>query len=300
LIYQGFYGIPETVFSRDGGLFRLSIKQLTEWARSYLYKGGMGMPKYRKKIRSGDVYEVEEFYCPRTIGKKYERGRSENLTSEEQAKRNLQIARKKLTRSINANFNGDDYFVLLTYAAEVTVEQAKKEFGNFRDRLNRYRNKNGFSKLKYIAVVETQGKKNRVHHHVVMNRFEGLSMKEAAEILEDVWGKGTVLIKKLYKNQKDNRLASYISKENIEKGAKRWSTSRNLKKPEVKLEVIKETKRKVSLRPPKGFDVIVQTEDYFAEIGWVRYMKAVRRGGMDYGEYEGGAETDAGSKNRQS
>jgi hypothetical protein len=300
LIYQGFYGIPETVFSRDGGLFRLSIKQLTEWTRSYLYKGGMGMPKYRKKIWSGDVYEVEEFYCPRTIGKKYERGRSENLTSEEQAKRNLQIARKKITRSINTNFNGDDYFVLLTYAAEVTVEQAKKEFSNFRDRLNRYRNKNGFSKLKYIAVVETQGKKNRVHHHVVMNRFEGLSMKEAAEILEDVWGKGTVLIKKLYKNQKDNRLASYISKENIEKGAKRWSTSRNLKKPEVKLEVIKETKRKVSLRPPKGFDVIVQTEDYFAEIGWVRYMKAVRRGGMDYGEYEGGAETDAGSENRQS
>ena len=186
------------------------------------------MPKYRKKIRSGDVYEVEEFYCPRTIGKKYERGRSENLTSEEQAKRNLQIARKKITRSINTNFNGDDYFVLLTYAAEVTVEQAKKEFGNFRDRLNRYRNKNGFSKLKYIAVVETQGKKNRVHHHVVMNGFEGLSMKEAAEILEDVWGKGTVMIKKLYKNQKDNRLASYISKENIRKGAKRWSTSRNL------------------------------------------------------------------------
>lgn len=33
------------------------------------------MPKYRKKIRSGDVYEVEEFYSPRTIGKKYERGR---------------------------------------------------------------------------------------------------------------------------------------------------------------------------------------------------------------------------------
>lgn len=99
------------------------------------------------------------------------------------------------------------------------MEQAKKEFSNFRDRLNRYRNKNGFSKLKYIAVIESQGKKNRVHHHVVMNRFEGLSMKEAAEILEDVWGKGTVLIKKLYKNQKDNRLASYLSKE-LQKGRK--------------------------------------------------------------------------------
>ena len=66
------------------------------------------MPKYRKKITAGDVYEVEEFYSPRTIGKKYERGRNENLTPEEQAKRNLNIARKKLTRSVNANFNGND------------------------------------------------------------------------------------------------------------------------------------------------------------------------------------------------
>ena len=42
------------------------------------------MPKYKKKILAGDVYEVEEFYCPRSIGKKYERGRNENLTSEDQ------------------------------------------------------------------------------------------------------------------------------------------------------------------------------------------------------------------------
>ena len=70
------------------------------------------MPKYRKKIKAGDVYEVEEFYCPRTIGKKYERGRRENLTSEEQQKRNLAMARKGLTRIINANFTGRDYFMI--------------------------------------------------------------------------------------------------------------------------------------------------------------------------------------------
>lgn len=249
------------------------------------------MPKYRKKIKAGDVYEVEEFYCPRTIGKKYERGRRENLTSEEQAKRNLQIARKNLTRTINANFSGKDYFVLLTYAAEVTVDDAKREFGNFRDRLNRHRKKNEFSELKYIAVIETQGKKQRVHHHVIMNAFDGLSMKEAQEILEEKWGNGTVLIKRLYKNQKDNRLASYISKENIKKGAKRWSTSRNLKKPEIKIEQVKETKKKVPLRPPKGYQVVFSAEDYFEEIGWVRYMKAIREGGMDYGEY-GGSKDD--------
>lgn len=244
------------------------------------------MPKYRKKIKAGDVYEVEEFYCPRTIGKKYERGRRENLTSEEQAKRNLALARKGMTRIINTNFTGKDYFVLLTYAAEVTVEEARRLLANFFLRLKRYRRKNGFSDLKYVAVTETQGKNERVHHHVVMNAFDGLSMKEGLEILLEKWSHGTVLIKHLYKNQKDNRLASYISKENIKKGAKRWSTSRNLKKPEIKIEQVKETKKKVPLRPPKGYRVIFSAEDYFEEIGWVRYMKAVREGGMDYGEYD--------------
>lgn len=241
------------------------------------------MPKYRRKIKAGDVYEVEEFYSPRTIGKKYERGKRENLTSEEQAKRNLAIARKGLTRTINANFTGKDYFVLLTYDRIVTAEEAKKEFGKFRDRLNYYRKKNKLSDLKYIAVIEVDG---RVHHHIVMNAFEGMSMKEACETLQRIWDRGLVKIKHLNKNQPDNRLASYITKENIKKGKKRWSSSRNLKKPEIKIERIKETKKKVPLRPPKGYKVVFSVEDYFEEIGWVRYMKAIREGGMDYGDID--------------
>lgn len=34
---------------------------------------------------------------------------NENLTSEEQEKRNLKLARKKMTRLVNANFGGEDY-----------------------------------------------------------------------------------------------------------------------------------------------------------------------------------------------
>lgn len=98
-------------------------------------------------------------------------------------KRNLQIARKKLTSIINVNFNGDDYFVLLTYGMEVSLEEARKLLANFLLRLKRYRKKNGFSELKYVAVTETQGKNGRVHHHIVMSGFEGLSMKEGLEIL---------------------------------------------------------------------------------------------------------------------
>ena len=101
------------------------------------------MPKYRKKIWAGDIYEVEEFYSPRTIGKKYERLLRGNLTTEEQQKRNLEIARKKLTRTINANFGAADYFLTLTYDGAIEAADAKKKIANFFRRLKRWRLKTG-------------------------------------------------------------------------------------------------------------------------------------------------------------
>lgn len=240
------------------------------------------MPKYRKKIWAGDVYEVEEFYSPRTIGKKYERILQGNLTTEEQAKRNLELARKKLTRMINANFGAEDYFLTLTYDGAVEPEEAKRKIANFFRRLKRWREKNGQGALKYISVLET---KERCHHHVIINGLAGLSLKDAWEILFGLWGEGYIFLKRLKKSQEDTRLASYITKENIKKGAKRWSCSRNLEKPKVKVEEVSESKTHRPLNVPKGYIRLVYTENFFAEIGWVRYLKAVRAGGEDYGEY---------------
>lgn len=240
------------------------------------------MPKYRKKIWAGDVYEVEEFFSPRTIGKKYERLLRGNLTTEEQQKRNLEIARKKLTRTINANFGGEDYFLTLTYDGEIKAEEAKRKIANFFRRLKRWRQRNSQGDLKYISVLETKG---RCHHHVILNGLTGLSLKEAWEILFDLWGEGYIFLKRLKRSQEDTRLASYITKENIKKNAKRWSQSRNLIKPRVKVEEVSESKTRRPLNVPKGYVRILYTENYFAEIGWVRYLKAVRSGGEDYGEY---------------
>lgn len=240
------------------------------------------MPKYRKKIWAGDVYEVEEFYSPRTIGKKYERLLRGNLTTEEQQKRNLEIARKKLTRTINANFGAADYFLTLTYDGAIEAADAKKKIANFFRRLKRWRLKNGQGDLKYISVLETKG---RCHHHVILNGLMGLSLKEAWEILFNLWGEGYIFLKRLKKSQEDTRLASYITKENIKKNAKRWSQSRNLQKPKVKIEEVAEHKTHRPLTVPKNYIRLLYTENYFSEIGWVRYLKAIREGGEDYGEY---------------
>lgn len=240
------------------------------------------MPKYRKKIWAGDIYEVEEFYSPRTIGKKYERLLRGNLTTEEQQKRNLEIARKKLTRTINANFGAADYFLTLTYDGAIEAADAKKKIANFFRRLKRWRLKNGQGDLKYISVLETKG---RCHHHVILNGLMGLSLKEAWEILFNLWGEGYIFLKRLKKSQEDTRLASYITKENIKKNAKRWSQSRNLQKPKVKIEEVAEHKTHRPLTVPKNYIRLLYTENYFSEIGWVRYLKAIREGGEDYGEY---------------
>lgn len=240
------------------------------------------MPKYRKKIWAGDVYEVEEFYSPRTIGKKYERLLRGNLTTEEQQKRNLEIARKKLTRTINANFGAADYFLTLTYDGAIEAADAKKKIANFFRRLKRWRLKNGQGDLKYISVLETKG---RCHHHVILNGLMGLSLKEAWEILFNLWGEGYIFLKRLKKSQEDTRLASYITKENIKKNAKRWSQSRNLQKPKVKIEEVAESKTRRPLSVPKNYIRLLYTENYFSEIGWVRYLKAIREGGEDYGDY---------------
>lgn len=240
------------------------------------------MPKYRKKIWAGDIYEVEEFYSPRTIGKKYERLLRGNLTTEEQQKRNLEIARKKLTRTINANFGAADYFLTLTYDGAIEAADAKKKIANFFRRLKRWRLKNGQGDLKYISVLETKG---RCHHHVILNGLMGLSLKEAWEILFNLWGEGYIFLKRLKKSQEDTRLANYITKENIKKNAKRWSQSRNLQKPKVKIEEVAEHKTHRPLTVPKNYIRLLYTENYFSEIGWVRYLKAIREGGEDYGEY---------------
>lgn len=240
------------------------------------------MPKYRKKIWAGDIYEVEEFYSPRTIGKKYERLLRGNLTTEEQQKRNLEIARKKLTRTINTNFGAADYFLTLTYDGAIEAAAAKKKIANFFRRLKRWRLKNGQGDLKYISVLETKG---RCHHHVILNGLMGLSLKEAWEILFNLWGEGYIFLKRLKKSQEDTRLASYITKENIKKNAKRWSQSRNLQKPKVKIEEVAEHKTHRPLTVPKNYIRLLYTENYFSEIGWVRYLKAIREGGEDYGEY---------------
>lgn len=235
------------------------------------------MPRYIKKIWSGDVYEAEEYYSRRKINKSSLRGPNENGSSAEQQERNLKYARKKLARKINANFGKGDLFLTLTHKQYVGYGEAKRQLQNFLKRLKRKRKKMGLPELKYVAVTEAEDK--RAHHHLVVSGTD-LTVDQWTEL----WGQGRIMISRLEPDGDYTGLTRYITKECPLDHSKRWSCSRNLVEPKVEVVPMKDEKPKQRLRVPKGYREVERYEYASEENGMFRYIKAIRNGGADYGE----------------
>lgn len=235
------------------------------------------MPHYKAEYFSGDVYECEIYFSLRERGRPIPRGKNTNLSSKEQQEINTRQARKKLIRLINANFGPGDCFITLTYAREPPdMAQAAKDLKNYLRRVRYYQKKQGLPELKYIAVTEAETE--RVHHHVILSSMSAdtairlWSVKDGVPI-------GRVLFSRLDPGAEYTGLALYITKEQRGGRKKRWSQSRNLKRPKVRVKEIKSPAK--LLRPPKGYKVVVQ-DLYATEAGQVQYLRAIRAGGMDY------------------
>ena len=232
------------------------------------------MPNYIKVIVSGDVIEVEEYFSPRQAGSSVIRGSNQNLTTAQQQERNINLARKKLSRKINANFTSGDYFITLTYNQKLEDDAVKRELKNYFNRLRAYCKKNKLPDLKYIVVTE---KSKRIHHHMVLNKVIPF------DVLIDKWNYGRVIISKMDNNKDYTGLARYITKESTVDQKRRWTCSRNLLEPvEIRTEIKRRTK--VFALPPKYRKtyMVMQEEHYFSiKTGEIRYLKAIRIGGAD-------------------
>lgn len=234
------------------------------------------MPRYLKRIWAGDVYEEKIYFSPRERGMSCERAAKENLSTEKMEEYNCMEARRKCARMVNANFRQGDLFLTLTFRERVDVENALRLFRNFISRLKRLRKRKGYSELKYLYVVES--KRKREHIHLLINKME-LTMKE----LSEVWGLGRVMVSILEPGGDYTGLAYYITKENYKEYGKRWSGSRNLEKPKVKVTLVSEEKKTKRLRVPKNYKVIEEVQYYSEITGHTRYVRAVKIGGEDYG-----------------
>ena len=221
--------------------------------------GSVAMPYYEKEITSGDYIEVEQFFFS---GKKIFRGEMRGITPQNQAEYNDRQSKKDFIRSVHCNFNPahGDMFVTLTFSEIVDHAEASKAFRNFELRAKRHCRK-AKTTYKRLSTIEKQGK---WHIHMVVSGLSALTPLE----LEKLWGHGRVTVSSLDKANNYKDLAAYLfspekpsktdltsnnAKQPRQKFSKRWSGTRNLKKPVI---TTREIKRESVMRKiptaPKG------------------------------------------------
>ena len=186
-----------------------------------------------KKIKSGKLLEIEFFPVYNNGARIPARSQKEKISKEKQKKLNKKNAEKKLIRKVNANFDEGDLFCHFTYKADNIPQsetQLKKDIKNYIRRLKNYRQKNNMPEIKYLYVIEkseyqtgkNKGKANW-HVHMFMSRMD-------RTVAENLWLSGTANCDRYQPRSFGPKAAAkYIAKS--PEGKKRFSGSRNLKKP---------------------------------------------------------------------
>lgn len=189
-----------------------------------------------KTIKSGPMLEVETYpfwNLPRGQRKKLG-----NESSGVQQNLNDKNTKKHVIRLVHTNFTEDDIKADYTYANDRLPgdpEQAKKDMTNLIRRMKRWLKKQEQYKdfeLKYIYVTEYSDDekkgKVRVHHHMITNFPD-------RDVAEELWnGGGRTRTRRLQQDDYGfEGLARYITKDKSKNPAKRYTVSRNLKKPTV-------------------------------------------------------------------
>ena len=265
-----------------------------------------------KKIDCGKHYrEVDIFTYTDTQKRAASRGRRSKKVKESPPKQknlNDKNARRYFVQLNNMNF-GDDpeaLHVSCTYSGKylpATVKEAEKEVSNYLRRVQYQRAKEGLPPLKYILVTayttnKNSGKPVRIHHHIIMNG--GLDR----DVVEDLWRK------RKRKGQKKGDKIGYCNADRLQAdengiaalcnylvkqagGKKRWSSSKNLKRPTSRTNDGKYNRRQIEKwakeKPGRAFwekkypgwtltDDLYGVEYEYNELtGWSIYLKLRKR-----------------------
>ena len=125
-------------------------------------------------------------------------------------------------------------------------KQAKKNLNAFLRKLRAYF-KRQKSELKYIAVTAF-GDKGAIHHHLIINTMDGRDIR-------GLWPLGGSHIEYLYPDGEYSALAWYFIQQSRKSpvgeltGKKRWTCSKNLKRP---VPTVREVDAKTWREPPKA------------------------------------------------
>ncbi|MEG2289946.1 MAG: hypothetical protein RSA29_02760 [Clostridium sp.] len=254
-----------------------------------------------RRIYCGEKY-CEVDIIPRTaMQEKVAKGKRAKRTKESAPKQNNindKNARRYLVQTVNGNFGTGDYHISATYKPKYmpeTIEDAEKVVGNYLRRIA-YAMKRKGTVLKYVIVTEyimsENEKPKNIHHHIVIN--SGLDRDE----VEALWsmrrkkgekkGDGIGIINCDRLQAEGNGLeaiAKYITKRHGSKGKKRWSSSRNLIRPEsIKNDHKYRSKRKIEMiakendnsfweKEYSDYKISEVEKVYYEDTGWHIYLK---------------------------
>lgn len=211
--------------------------------------------RYREKIyKTGEYLEAEIYPVFHQGGGKSRRKARYKPTSAMQARLNQRRSERELARLLNENFKDEDYELTLTFTDEYlpeVYEDALRMAVNYMRRVKRLYTKKGITDLKYVIVPGG----GRYHFHIVMTG--GVSR----EALEKLWKLGYANSKRLkfavggvaglayyianqlkedeyggedlFGGMDIDEKTGEVTEERIrKKGARRWSCSKNLVRPE--------------------------------------------------------------------
>lgn len=209
-----------------------------------------------KKTDCADYREVD--IIPRTeageLATRGKRGKKKKIQALKQKELNDKNAKRYLVQLGNGNFTAGDLHISCTYSSEnlpETVGEAEKIVVNYLRRIAYRRKKLGLEPLKYILVTEYKYTKDgetlrRIHHHIIINRgmdrddvelmwsASRINWRKAEdqEYREEIKKIGWVNADRIQTNENGiEGLCKYLVKD--PQGKKRYSSSRNLERPEV-------------------------------------------------------------------
>lgn len=219
---------------------RLEAADRWKEERTGIRKGRMG---YRTRtVKAGPRLEAEIFPIFGTEMETKARAARENLTPEKIQRHNDEKARRNLVRLLDANFSQGDYHITLTFAGKAPGwNRAVKDIRNFIAKVRRLREKRGLPEMKYIYAMEDaeEGREKRIHAHLIT---QGDLPRED---LEKLWAKNGKTIG--YCNCDElqpgpeglEAIARYIYNQRPglpreKKGKRKYSCSKNLRKPQLR------------------------------------------------------------------
>lgn len=200
--------------------------------------GSMG---YRTKTtRAGKRLEVDIYPVFGYQDRMRARAAKQQITPETMRRVNLSNAKRRIVQLADANFTEEDIHLTLTYENPPIYSRCQRDVVNFLAAVKRRRARKGLPELKYIYVIEDDedGIKKRIHVHILMSG--GMSREE----LEKLWAKGYANADRLQPDERGlEAVARYLVKS--QRNRRKWSCSKNLKKPDVRVSDCKLSNAKV-------------------------------------------------------